>query len=370
MKITETRMDKFHKKLTNEDILAYAKNIGELRKKINEAEYAKNNLKNLYREMSEITGILEKGEVSMYLNATFTYHCPEENLVTITPPEHITDFPAIVRPMTEIEIERHCQHTLEFGEPEEGKITVDDDTAAIMLDQVDNEEYYDPGTFIPENEEDEGKTEKVYQDVLDGMKRSVSLEIRECISKLQIYRNMENREEYYAKIDGKYHEAIINPEHSDDVWKYYIVAGFEKYETKRREDEIVLGFLNKRRNYIRVNTGQQEQKQEVTTTPEYPSVMIHRILQEEIQKQHNKEPEPEQTEKPYKDLPVCKTPDGKYYIETDGSRKDATVIRSLENIIFFEVEGVEDLILKRHTDILEVENYLRWKDATNDTMRI
>lgn len=330
MKITETRMDKFHKKLTDEDILAYAKNIGELKKKINEAEYAKKNLKNLYREMSEITGILEKGEVSRYMAATFTYHYPEENLVTITP-EHITDFPAVVRPMTEIEIERHCEHVLEFEEPEEEDSSTVDDATAIMLDQIDNEEYYDLGTFVPEEEEAEEEAEIAQEQpkkstLLKDIEES--MQIREWISKLQIYRNMENREEHYAKINEKYHEAIVNPKNSDDVWKYYIVAGYEKYETKRREDEIVLGFLNKRRNYIRVNNGQQ--KQEVTTTPE-PEL---------------NEPQPLST------IHVYKSPTNQYYILDEQLNPiRLKVLNSLENVVFLEREGVEGVILKRHSEI-------------------
>lgn len=469
MKITETRMDKFHKKLTDEDILAYAKNIGELKKKINEAEYAKKNLKNLYREMSEITGILEKGEVSRYMAATFTYHYPEENLVTITP-EHITDFPAVVRPMTEIEIERHCEHTIEFEEPEEsffgptenytpdyvegnkqgrkqyfilptknvsfpwvlwlqefdeeGKIldnssvfygtsreevvlklqglmsdlnrTINDETdqeeettfpkgwsiepnstgkwtvrgswkdsvqvlgshptrvaaeaylkeylaneaierdpiddeAISPLDQIDNDEYYDPGTFVPEEEEAEEEAEIAQEQpkkstLLKDIEES--MQIREWISKLQIYRNMENREEHYAKINEKYHEAIVNPKNSDDVWKYYIVAGYEKYETKRREDEIVLGFLNKRRNYIRVNN--EQQKQEVTTTPE-PEL---------------NEPQPLST------IHVYKSPTNQYYILDEQLNPiRLKVLNSLENVVFLEQEGVDGVILKRHSEI-------------------
>ena len=119
MKQTTTGYVNFKKVLTNNDILTYAKNIGELRKKIDEAEAAKNTLKTLQKEMSEITKILEKGEISDLYRATYSFHDPKENFVTITPPSFASVYDPIIREMTPEEKEKYCQHTLEFEESEE-----------------------------------------------------------------------------------------------------------------------------------------------------------------------------------------------------------------------------------------------------------
>lgn len=148
MKQTKTEFIKFTKVLTNDDILTYAKNIGEIRKKIDEAEAAKNKLRGLNYEMEQITKILEQGEISEHCRATFSFHDPEENMVTITPPSMVTRFEPIIREMTFEEKEKYCQHTLEFEEPEEDEETDqeeeanDDDDDGLYIDNYRNQVFY------------------------------------------------------------------------------------------------------------------------------------------------------------------------------------------------------------------------------------
>lgn len=148
MKQTDTGYFKFQKTLTDDDILIYAKNIGELRKKIDEAEAAKNTLKNLQREMSDLTKILEKREISQFYNATYSFHDPIENFVTITPPPHAKEYEPIIREMTPFEIEKYCQHTLEFEEPEEDEETDQEEGAnneeddGLYIDNYRNQVFY------------------------------------------------------------------------------------------------------------------------------------------------------------------------------------------------------------------------------------
>lgn len=365
----------YENELTNEDIIRYAKIIAQASKEISEIEEAKKRLRDLKETIELHSKYIQEGKIVSLYQGEFDWHSPVQDCVTVSSPSG--RFPTFVRDMTPEEIVEHSQLEIPFAETvdqvtdmivevaqdagfdtmmkdkktnseDEDSSTVDDDTMAVMLDQVDNDEYYDPGTFVPEEEDDKINSEDdddifldnageeeytkkgdyyikgpqgfhspMVWDVLrhDGhgrmpdhigtfyshsdAKRKVrelrkeaeiekkepkensllkeieaSMQIREWISRLQIYENMERRGEYFTVIDDKKHEVKINPKNSDDVWKYYIVAGYEKYETKRRNDEIVLAFLNKRKNWIpATSTEQQKQIREQESLEKTTEIM-------------------------------------------------------------------------------------------------
>lgn len=159
MNNTESKWFDYEKVLTNEDILEVAQKIGETRKKIDEIEEARKTLKKLQEEKLALERQLEQGKITGDFKGIHSYHDPEEGLVTISADPQITwkpnSFATFTREMTPEEKERYCQIEMEFEDEEnENREESIDDVAATILDQIDYE-HYDPGTFVPDDDEDQ-----------------------------------------------------------------------------------------------------------------------------------------------------------------------------------------------------------------------
>lgn len=394
----------YEKVLTETDILEIAKKIGETRKKIDEIEEARKTLKNLQQEKLTLERQLEQGKATGHFNGIHSYHDPEEGLVTISPNPKIdwrpNSFTPFTREMTQAEKEKYCQHELEFDEEEENEVREEtiDDVAATILDQIDYE-YYDPGTFVPDDDE------------LDEIEE-IEDEAREETN-LGIQITTENEELQ------KHEEAILNVDRDQiDVFRsakdkrYFMFDDFgdRLYLTMERQSQSQIYFhdpavptstiLKNKKDIPLVDQSENSQKEPTEETivdeiPVYKSVKTgeyflmdnegERLLlivssqnssiinfidpfdnEEIILKRHEdirlrdeelQEPipnisvpvEPEQLSK----VKVWKALNGGYFVFNEQQNPvPLKVLNSLENVVFLEQEGVDGVILKRHSEII------------------
>lgn len=275
----------YEKVLTETDILEIAKKIGETRKKIDEIEEARKTLKNLQHEKLTLERQLEQGKATGHFNGIHSYHDPEEGLVTISPNPKIdwrpNSFTPFTREMTQYEKEKYCQHTIDFKEPEQEEEVKEesiDDVAATILDQIDYE-YYDPGTFVPDDEEE--PTEET------------------TVDEIPVYKSLRDGTYFLLDNEGKRLPLTVLIE-ADLTITFIDPFDNDQFLVKRPEDI--------------------------------------RLRDEEPQ--------------PLSALHVYKSPTNQYYILDEQLNPiQLKVLNSLENVVFLEQEGVEGVILKRHSEV-------------------
>lgn len=288
----------YEKVLTETDILEIAKKIGETRKKIDEIEEARKTLKNLQQEKLMLERQLEQGKATGHFNGIHSYHDPEEGLVTISPNPKVdwrpNSFTPFTREMTQAEKEKYCQHELEFDEEEENEVREEtiDDVAATILDQIDYD-HYDPGTFVPDDDE------------LD--------EIEEIVDEIPVYKSVKTGEYFLMDNEGERLLLIVSSQNSS------IINFIDPFDN----EEIIL----KRHEDIRLR---DEELQEPIPNISVPV-------------------EPEQLSK----VKVWKALNGGYFVFNEQQNPvPLKVLNSLENVVFLEQEGVDGVILKRHSEII------------------
>lgn len=165
---------------------------------------------------------LEQGKITGDFKGIHSYHDPEEGLVTISPDPQITwkpnSFATFTREMTPEEKEKYCQIEMEFEEPKEKDETLEesiDDDAATILDQIDYE-HYDPGTFVPDDEEnDEPKEEEVPESEAGFSDGAITEEVEPTPAESKWHphynKRFERRNGKTIEIDIPYSEKIHEP---------------------------------------------------------------------------------------------------------------------------------------------------------------
>lgn len=299
----------YEKVLTETDILEIAKKIGETRKKIDEIEEARKTLKNLQQEKLTLERQLEQGKATGHFNGIHSYHDPEEGLVTICPNPKVdwrpNSFTPFTREMTQAEKEKYCQRELEFDEEEENKVREEtiDDVAATILDQIDYD-HYDPGTFVPDDDE---------LDEIEEIEDEAREETDQLIDTIPVYKSVKTGEYFLMDNEGERLLLIVSSQNSS------IINFIDPFDN----EEIIL----KRHEDIRLR---DEELQEPIPNISVPV-------------------EPEQLSK----VKVWKALNGGYFVFNEQQNPvPLKVLNSLENVVFLEQEGVDGVILKRHSEII------------------
>lgn len=299
MKTTDTHWFDYETILTESDILAIAKEIGEIRKKIDEIEEARKKLKDHQNKIVHLSRQLEQGKIKGNFYGKHSFHDPVENMVTISPDETVNwkynEFPVFTREMTQYEKEKYCQHTIDFKESEVTDWDVTDETAEQLYlgtDKGDEDSFKDrPG-----------------------------------------FEEFHMKGDYYIKAPDSFSSAM--------VWTVFQHCGSGVYPegmgTFYRESDAIKKVRELRHNDLQeVKKELQEKRKEAEalqeqTTPDTPA-----------------EPEQLSTVSVYKALT------GDYYtIDEQDNCVPLKVLNSLENVVFFEQEGVDGVILKRHSEII------------------
>jgi hypothetical protein len=336
----------YEKVLTETDILEIAKKIGETRKKIDEIEEARKTLKNLQHEKLTLERQLEQGKATGHFNGIHSYHDPEEGLVTISPNPKIdwrpNSFTPFTREMTQYEKEKYCQHTIDFKEPEQEE----DINLGIQITK-ENEELLEQ-----EEESDQGD--------------------EDSFTDRPGFEEHHTKGDYFIKAPDSFNDAMMwtvlkhcgHGVAPDLIGFFYRESdAIKKVRELRKEanafqeqitaDQIpVYKSLRDGTYFLLDNEGKRlpltvliEADLTITFIDPFDNDQFLVKRPEDI-RLRDEEPQPLSA------LHVYKSPTNQYYILDEQLNPiQLKVLNSLENVVFLEQEGVEGVILKRHSEV-------------------
>lgn len=294
--------------LTDTQIIERAHLIAKATVEINRIEDEKKKISVLRRRITDYSRQIENGYIEFTASGEFHWNTPYEGKVLITPVE-AEEFESFTRDMTLQEKQEHSQLEIVFKHEEEEAINP-------LLQITDEDEYYDPGTFVPDTEKDE---EDINFGVQISKENEELQEQEEAIlnvdrDKVKIFKSVKNNK--YFMFDDFGERLYLTIERMSQSQLYFQDPAVQKGTILKNRKDISL-----------VDLPEQSKDQ---TSPETPT-----------------EPQPLST------IPVYKSTNGKYYfIDEQFKAVKLKVLNTLENVVFLEHEGIEGVILKRHSEVI------------------
>jgi len=258
------------------------------------------------------------------------------------------------------------------GDEEEDTRTVSiDDDAASLLDQIDYENY-DPGTFVPEEETNLGVQITTENEEIQEQEEAILNVDRD---KVNIFKSVINNK--YFMLDDFGERLYLTIERMSQSQIYFQDPAVQKGTILKDRKDIPLVDLPKKTmagrtdqipvykslrdgTYFLLDNEGKRLPLEVLIDADTTVTFIDpfdkgQFLVKSPEDIQLRDEEPEQLSK----VKVWKALNGGYFVFNE--QQDPVplkVLNSLENVVFLEQEGVEGVILKRHSEIIPSGIYL------------
>ncbi|MBN8545806.1 MAG: hypothetical protein J0L60_06700 [Ignavibacteria bacterium] len=338
----------YEKELTNEDIIRYAKIIAQASKEISEIEEAKKRLRDLKETIERHSKYIQEGKIVSLYQGEFEWHKPVQNCVTISSPTG--RFPAFLRDMTPEEIKEHSQLEIPFDNTVEQVTDMIVEAAkeagfdTVMKDEKTNSEDEDDIFLDNAGEEEFTKQGDYY---IKGPQGFHSPMVWDVLRHDGHGRMPDHIGTFYSHSDAKRKVRELRKE-------------AEAQKERIRTDQIPVYKSEKDGSYFLLDNEGNRLPLEVLIDADKTITFIDpfdkgQFLVKSPEDIQLRDEEPEQLSK----VKVWKALNGGYFVFNE--QQDPVplkVLNSLENVVFLEQEGVEGVILKRHSEIIPSGIYL------------